>query len=88
VCEFIHSDDGVEIASAEALRRKLFVAGDVERIKRTSVGIGMTEDALLCALGTPDKVNRTVNAGGTHKQYVYGGVLVYTDNGKVIAFQD
>jgi hypothetical protein len=49
----------------------------------------MSELSLLCAMGGGSKVNRTVTAAGTRKQYVSpSGTYVYVENGRVVAFQD
>jgi hypothetical protein len=65
---------------------------EAEAIAARTVSIGMREDAVLCAFGPPDDVNRSVfEAGGStheHKQWVYGRTYIYTENGRVSSWQD
>ena len=73
---------------AELTRRNALTSAEWILVDQRRIEVGMSELALLCSLGE-NKVNRTVTAGGTHKQYVYGfGVFVYVENGTVVGFQD
>jgi hypothetical protein len=81
--------DGMLAARNELSRRKAFSHLDLAAIERRTVRIGMSESALLCSIGNPIEINRTVRASYVHKQYVYGGgVYVYVEDGFVTAFQD
>lgn len=60
-------------------------------IKNRHVWIGMSEEQLLCTLGKPKRINRSVGSWGVHKQWVYGKYgrpLVYTENGFLESWQD
>jgi hypothetical protein len=59
-------------------------------IRERRVGIGMSECAVLSALGKPETANSTHTAGGRRTQLVYRAnrLYVYTENGVVSAWQD
>lgn len=60
-----------------------------ERIANKTIWIGMTEEMLLDSWGYPLETNRTVTPNLVRKQFVYPNYkYVYTDNGKVSAWQD
>jgi hypothetical protein len=69
---------------------KAFPAADLPMIAGRRLAIGMTEDSMRCVLGTASDINRSVGSWGVHIQYVYRnlGVNVYTENGRVSAWQD
>jgi hypothetical protein len=75
-------------ALSEIRRRQSFPAGDIPMITRHVVQLGMREESMVCSLGPPRSVNRTVGSLGVHKQYVYPRGYVYTENGVVTSFQD
>lgn len=63
-----------------------------ENIAQRKVAIGMTSDDVLASWGKPNKINKTVTAGGTTEQWVYEGAkfrhqYVYLDNGTVRSIQ-
>lgn len=50
--------------------------------------IGMNKEMLLFAIGSPEDINKTVGAWGTHEQWVYdSGLYIYLENGKVTSYQ-
>lgn len=57
-----------------------------ERNKK--VYMGDPESKIRQVYGTPIKVNRTVTRGVERKQYVYSNLYIYTENGRVIGWQD
>jgi hypothetical protein len=62
-----------------------------DKIKNSiEIGIGSPELDVIARFGNPDIENRTVTAGGVSKQlvYRYRGIIVYTENGSVVAFQE
>jgi len=76
-------------ALEELVRRNAFPAAEISYIASRRAFIGMTEGGMLCAFGQPTRANRTVTARGTTIQFVFpSGVFIYTDDGKVTAFQD
>jgi len=78
-----------ESARDELTRRRALTVDEWHLVDSGTVKIGMSELGLLCTMGDPAKVNRTVTAAGTRKQYVYSlGAYVYVENGRVVAFQD
>ena len=42
---------------------------------------------LVYSIGSPDDINTTATAAGTHQQWVYGSNYVYVDEGKVTAYR-
>ena len=75
-------------ARQELSRRKTLSPQEWKLVDRGSIQVGVSELALLCALGDAP-VKRTVSARGVLKQYTYpGGVFVYVENGVVTSFQD
>ena len=77
------------IPAREELQRRHAIEGtEWSLILEGKIKLGMSELGLACAWG-PAPSNRTVTAAGIHRQYIYGdGTLVYTDNGRVTAWQD
>lgn len=76
----------------EAQAEKARLANDAaaRKLKRSQgVTIGMTaQDALDSSWGRPNKVNRTINARGTHEQWVYDGGYLYFQDGMLTAIQN
>lgn len=84
--EFRESSSAV--ARAELLRRGL-TAVELASVAKHTFRVGSRQRAMLCSMGKPDDVNRTVTASGEYVQFVFGdGVYVYTVNEVVTAFQD
>lgn len=75
-------------AMEEIRQRKAFVPSDLDLIAKKQVAIGMSVDAMQCSLGKAGSRNRTVNRHGDRIQWVYGDVLIYSENGIVTAWQD
>lgn len=73
-----------ETEHAESVKAK----ADCDR--RGSVTMGMTKAQVIAScFGKPQRINRTVTAGGSHEQMVYGsGTYIYLENGKVRSWQD
>jgi hypothetical protein len=82
------SKDVVSMVKAEAVHRNVLV--NSKRVQGREIWIGMSECELFASWGPPSKRNRTVGVGGTHVQNVYEsqGTYVYTENGRVTAWQD
>ena len=72
----------------ECVARSSLPASEVAVVRVEKVQLGMSEAALLCSWGRPERVNRSVGSWGEHKQYIYGGRYVYVENGKVTSWQD
>lgn len=62
---------------------------DKRHAKSRGVHVGMTKaEALASNWGEPRKVNTTINAAGTHEQWVYrGSNYLYFDNGSLTSIQ-
>jgi hypothetical protein len=75
-------------AIEELVSRNVFAPNETSLIASRKVALGMSEDAMLCSLGSPERANRSVGSWGVHIQYVYEGLTVYTENGKVTSWQD
>lgn len=56
-------------------------------VKRKEVVIGMPENLIRDCLGSPESVNTSEYSFGTHSQYVYKDMYIYTTDGKVDAIQ-
>ena len=75
--------------AVEALaRRRAFASDDIGLLSRGAIALGMSEDAMMCLLGSPEDSNRNVGSWGVHTQHVYDDMNVYTENGKVTSWQD
>lgn len=60
-----------------------------EKVAKSLIWIGMTEQMLLDSWGRPDDINTSVTRYGSRKQYVYGsGQYVYVENGIVDSWQN
>jgi hypothetical protein len=78
---------------AELIRRNAITDREWQAINEQTVFVGMSEAALACSWGIPDRVNKIITNYGATKQWVYRypGYNVtqygfaYTQNGKVIA---
>jgi hypothetical protein len=75
-------------ALAELEKRKTFSPAELAQVAGMKIGLGMSEDAMLCAWGPPGRANRSVGSWGVHIQYVYESANVYVENGKVTSWQD
>jgi hypothetical protein len=75
-------------ALEELVNRKVYAASETALIAASAVNLGMSEGAMQCSLGAPLRANRSVGSWGTHIQYVYNGITVYVENGKVTSWQD
>jgi len=81
-------------ARARAAAAKRAQAAKVARDEfqsRPGVRIGMTADDVVNRTnwGAPQSRNRTITAGGTREQWVYGpGQYLYFENGRLTAIQD
>lgn len=70
----------------QELQRRL--TGEWSTIKQRLINIGMSEAALVCSWGLPNRVNTSTGSWGTKKQWVYGGgQYVYTSNGRITGWQ-
>ena len=66
-------------------------------IEKKLIQLGMSELGLVCSWGIPNQINKTVVRWGTRKQWIYCPYgyynshdcqYVYTDNGKITAWQN
>lgn len=70
----------------QELQRRL--QSEWSTIKARHIQIGMSEAALVCSWGRPDRINTSTGSWGTKKQWVYGtGQYVYTSNGRITSWQ-
>ncbi|MEP1035513.1 hypothetical protein [Ekhidna sp.] len=77
------------ISTYTALLEEKFTEKEIENIKRGTIFIGMSEEAVPHVLGYPSETNTTVTELGTSKQLIYGdGIYVYILDGKVSAYQN
>jgi hypothetical protein len=80
----------------ELVRRGAINGYDWSMISQRKVYVGMSELALRCSWGAPDRINQTLTGYGSSKQWVYRYPgyhvdqynFVYTQGGKVVAIQN
>jgi hypothetical protein len=70
----------------ELKRRDL--AFHIDAIQKHEININGSECDIYATFGLPKKLNRTVNAQGVRKQFVYDHGYIYTDNGLITSWQD
>ncbi|MBE6084965.1 MAG: hypothetical protein E7203_05765 [Selenomonas ruminantium] len=64
------------------------IIDDIKAESAKQLHIGDAEFRIKEIYGEPKKINRTVTGEREHKQYVYDGFYIYTDDGIVTAFED
>lgn len=75
------------LVKKETTRRRL--ALNYNQILEKTIQIGISDCQLLATLGASIKQNRTVTRTSVHVQHIYSnGLFVYTENGRVTAWQD
>lgn len=80
--------EGALPALRAELRRRSVSFND-ERVRQQSIRVGDSECHLYAAWGLPASSNRTATSSRLSVQHVYGtGNYVYTENGRVTAWQD
>lgn len=77
-----------QYAAIEAKNIKKYGKIMYSKLKKGTVWLGMTDDMMIIALGSPDDVNRTVGSWGVHEQWVYNREYYYFENGKLVSYQD
>lgn len=77
----------IDNAIAE-LSSRGFTNKELKYIRDEKIYIGMSEKALLCSWGKPQRTNTSASAYGQTIQYVYGDQYVYVENNKVRSFQN
>lgn len=76
-----------QVKRAKALRAK-YGTEIANRLLKGQIWIGMTSDMAIDCIGSPNKVNRTVDASGTFDQWVYSDRYLYFHNGKLKSWQE
>lgn len=64
------------------------IIDDIKAESAKQLHIGDAEFRIKEIYGEPKRINRTVTGEREHKQYVYDGFYIYTDDGIVTAFED
>lgn len=77
-----------DYAAIEAKNVKKYGQALYSKLKKGMVWVGMTDDMLLIALGSPNEINRTVGRWGVHEQWVYEREYYYFENGIMTSYQD
>jgi hypothetical protein len=72
----------------EDYNRAQGIINDIKAESAKQLHIGDAEFRIKEIYGEPKRINRTVTGGREHKQYVYDGFYIYTDDGIVTAFED
>jgi hypothetical protein len=79
----------------EALNRGWLLEDDIPLIKKKKIAIGMSERALILAIGRPYRINESIGSWGVHKEYIYGGYApdsktthVFLENGQVSSWEE
>lgn len=80
---------------SELERRNLLSQNEKDLAAKKQIQRGMSLCGLYASWGKPDRENRSVGSWGTHIQHIYHAGLryvrptyVYTENGRVTAWQD
>lgn len=79
-----------EIPKLTAAAEKQDAAAEARRKRSEGIRIGMSKaDVLAISWGKPERVNRTVNAYGSHEQWVYGSrSYLYFDGDALVSIQN
>jgi hypothetical protein len=80
-----------EEQSEKQHEQKLIQRFGVSTYKRLKVGeywLGMSEEMAVVSLGYPDKKNRSVGSWGVHEQWIFNGLYLYFENGKLNSYQE
>lgn len=59
-----------------------------DKLKQGYYWLGMTNEMALISLGSPKDNNRSVGSWGIHEQWVYNGLYLYFENGKLKSYQN
>ncbi len=81
-------EEDVEYAKIEKANLKKYGKVVYEKLKKGYYWIGMTEQMALISLGSPNDTNRSVGSWGVHEQWVYNGLYLYFENGKLKSYQN
>lgn len=80
---------------AEARRRNLLTEEEWGMVAAKRVKIGMSRCAMYVTFGKPDRENATTSSYGRHVQHVFNSgyryikaYYIYTDNDRVVSWQD
>lgn len=74
---------------AELERRKEFTAKELDLIKRRKIKVGMSEKAMRCSWGAPQRSHRSATSAGVKTQHVYHDrYYIYVERGMVVSWQD
>jgi hypothetical protein len=69
--------------------RKEFSAKELDLIKRRKIKVGMSEKAMRCSWGHPQRSHRQASSAGVSTQHVYRDtVYIYVEKGIVVSWQD
>lgn len=86
VSDFGEIPNIVKLVKTEARRRKIVFSDAL--VRDMQIKIGMTECQLLAVWGAPRAQNQSTGVWGDHTQHVYNGAYVYTENGRVVSWQN
>jgi hypothetical protein len=69
---------------------KKYGAKIYNRLKNKEFWLGISDEMVLIALGSPDDINRTTGRWGVHEQWVYSKrkLYLYFENYKLTSYQD
>ena len=81
-------EEDAEYAKIEKVNLKKYGKAVYERLKKGYYWIGMTDEMALISLGNPNSNNRSVGSWGVHEQWVYKGMYLYFENGKLKSYQN
>lgn len=59
-----------------------------KRLKEGNYWLGMTDEMAVVSLGYPNSKNRSVGSWGVHEQWVFNGLYLYFENGKLNSYQE
>ena len=81
-------EEDAEYAKIEKGYLKKYGKVVYEKLKKGHYWIGMSDEMALISLGSPNDNNRSVGSWGVHEQWVYNGLYLYFENGKLKSYQN
>jgi hypothetical protein len=77
----------VEETKLKKLYEKKYGSIIYQKLKKGYYWLGMNQEMATISLGSPNKINSTVGSWGTNEQWVYDGMYLYFENGKLTSYQ-
>lgn len=93
LCNALGNDTGKAVVTKELERRGTFTPDEWVLIREKSVKIGERQLVVICTMGWPSRVNKSMTAAGSSDQWIYEVaankfVYMYLTNGILTAWQN